>query len=83
MTVQDESIRTGARLEMSQSAQIHRRVMLPFSSAYYFPVLRIQDVIPDPDFYPSRISNPGSRIPYPKTETKVTVEKNIFVIPLL
>jgi hypothetical protein len=37
MTVQDESIRTGARLEMSQSAQIHRRVIIPFSSAYYLP----------------------------------------------
>ncbi len=32
--------------------------------------------IPDPDFYPSRISNLGSRIPDPKTATKERDEKN-------
>ena len=36
--------------------------------------------IPDPDFYPSRIPDPGSRIPDPKTETKERGEKK-FVIP--
>jgi hypothetical protein len=32
--------------------------------------------IPDPDFYPSRIPDPGS-----KTATKERGEKKIFVIP--
>jgi hypothetical protein len=31
--------------------------------------------IPDPDFYPSRIPDPGSRIPDPKTATKERGEK--------
>jgi hypothetical protein len=56
-------------------------------------VLRIRDVypgsqIPYPDFYPSRILDPGSRIsdlrsriPDPKTATKERGEKKIFVIP--
>jgi hypothetical protein len=35
--------------------------------------------IPDPDFYPSRIPDPGSRIPDPKTATKERGEK-IFVV---
>jgi hypothetical protein len=48
-------------------------------------VWRIRDVypisrIPDPDFYPSRIPDPGSRIPDPKTATKRGVKK-IVVIP--
>jgi hypothetical protein len=34
-------------------------------------VLRIRNVyIPDPDFYPFRIPDPGSRIPDQKTATK-------------
>jgi hypothetical protein len=33
--------------------------------------------IPDPDFYPSRIPNPGSRIPDLKTGTKESGEKKI------
>jgi hypothetical protein len=44
--------------------------------------------IPDPDFYPSRIPDPGSRIPDlgsripdPKTATKERGEKKLFVIP--
>jgi hypothetical protein len=37
--------------------------------------------IPDPDFYPSRIPDPGSRIPDPKTATKERGEKFFFVIP--
>jgi hypothetical protein len=44
--------------------------------------------IPDPDFYPSRISDPGSRIsdpgsriPDPKTATKERSEKKFVVIP--
>ena len=37
--------------------------------------------IPDPDFYPSRIPDPGSRIPDPKTATKERGEKKIVVIP--
>jgi len=38
--------------------------------------------IPDPDFYPSRIPDPGSRIPNPgsKTATKERGEKKIDVI---
>jgi hypothetical protein len=49
-------------------------------------VLRIRDVYPgsriqDPDFYPSRIPDLGSRIPDPKTATKERGEKNIFVMP--
>jgi len=36
--------------------------------------------IPDPDFYPSRISDPGSRIPDPKTATKERGEKKFVVI---
>jgi hypothetical protein len=34
--------------------------------------------IPDPDFYPSRIPDPGSRIPDPKTVTKERGGKKIF-----
>jgi len=57
-------------------------------------VLRIRDVypgsrIPDPDFYPSRIPDPGSRIPDlgsripdPKTATKERGEKKLVVIPV-
>jgi hypothetical protein len=37
--------------------------------------------IPDPDFYPSRIPDPGSRIPDPKTPTKDRGEKFFFVKP--
>jgi hypothetical protein len=44
--------------------------------------------IPDPDFYPSRIPDPGSRIPDlgsripdPKTATKDRGEKIFFVKP--
>jgi hypothetical protein len=33
--------------------------------------------IPDPNFYPSRIPDPGSRIPDPKTATKERGEKKI------
>jgi hypothetical protein len=33
--------------------------------------------IPDPDFYPSRIPDPGSRIPDPKTATKERGGKKI------
>ncbi len=49
-------------------------------------VLRIRDVypesrIPDPDFYPSRIPDLGSRIPNPKTATKERGEKKLVVIP--
>ncbi len=36
--------------------------------------------IPDPDFYPSRIPDPESRIPDPKTATKERGEKKIVVI---
>jgi hypothetical protein len=50
------------------------------------PVLRIRDVypgsrIPDPDFYPSRIPDPGSWIPDSKTATKERGEKKLVVIP--
>jgi hypothetical protein len=41
-----------------------------------YPVLRIRDVYPG-----SRIPDPGSRIPDPKTATKERGEKKIFVIP--
>jgi hypothetical protein len=37
--------------------------------------------IPDPDFYPSRIPDLGSRIPDPKTATKDRGEKIFFVKP--
>jgi hypothetical protein len=36
--------------------------------------------IPDPDFYPSRIPDPGSRIPDPKPATKERGEKKFVVI---
>jgi hypothetical protein len=39
---------------------------------------RIPD--PDPDFYPFRIPDPGSRIPDPKTVTKERGEKNFVII---
>ncbi len=50
---------------------------------YDLPVLRIRDVypgfrIPDPDFYPSRISDPGS-----KTATKERGEKKFDVMQFL
>jgi hypothetical protein len=35
-------------------------------------------LIPDPDFYPSRIPGLGSRIPDPKTATKERGEKNLL-----
>jgi hypothetical protein len=49
-------------------------------------VLRIRDVYPrsrilDPDFYPSWIPDPRSRIPDPKTATKERDEKKFVVIP--
>ncbi len=34
--------------------------------------------IPDPEFYPSRIPDPGSRIPDPKTATKERGEKKLL-----
>ncbi len=37
--------------------------------------------IPDPDFYPSWIQDPGSRILDPKTATKARGEKKLVVIP--
>jgi hypothetical protein len=37
--------------------------------------------IPDPDFYLSRIPDPGSRIPDPKTATKERGEKKFDVKP--
>jgi hypothetical protein len=37
--------------------------------------------IPDPDFYPSRIPDHGSRILDPKTATKDRGEKFFFVKP--
>jgi hypothetical protein len=37
--------------------------------------------IPDPDFYPFRIPDLGSRIPDPKTATKERGEKNFVVKP--
>jgi hypothetical protein len=37
--------------------------------------------IPDPDFYPSWIPDPGSRISDPKTATKERGEKKLVVIP--
>jgi hypothetical protein len=37
--------------------------------------------IPDPDFYPSRIPDLGSRIPDPKTAMKTGVKKKSVVIP--
>jgi hypothetical protein len=37
--------------------------------------------IPDPDFYPSRIPDLGSRISDPKTATKERGEKKFDVIP--
>jgi hypothetical protein len=35
--------------------------------------------IPDPDFYPSRVPDPGSRITDPKTATKERGEKKLDV----
>jgi hypothetical protein len=37
-------------------------------------------LIPDPDFYPSRIPDLGSRIPDPKTARKERGEKKFVVI---
>jgi hypothetical protein len=37
--------------------------------------------IPDPDFYPFRIPDPGFRIPDPKTVTKERGEKKLVVRP--
>jgi hypothetical protein len=37
--------------------------------------------IPDPEFYPSGIPDPRSRIPDPKTAMKVRGEKKFDVIP--
>ena len=59
---------------------------LPFCVTIKVPVPSVADPgclsrIPDPDFYPSRIPDPGSRIPDPKTATKDRGEKNSFVKP--
>jgi hypothetical protein len=35
----------------------------------------------DPDFYPFRISDLGSRIPDPKTATEERSEKKLVIIP--
>jgi hypothetical protein len=37
--------------------------------------------ITDPEFYPSRIPDPGSRIPDPKIATKERSDKKLVVIP--
>jgi hypothetical protein len=37
--------------------------------------------IPDPDFHPFRIPDPGSRIPDPKTATKQRGDKKFAVKP--
>jgi len=37
--------------------------------------------IPDPDFYPSRNPDPGSRIPDPKTATKERGDEKLHVKP--
>jgi hypothetical protein len=37
--------------------------------------------IPDPDFYPSRFLDLGSRIPDPKTATRERGAKKFVVIP--
>jgi hypothetical protein len=52
----------------------------------FLTVWRVRDVypgsrIPDPDFYPSRIPDLGSRIPDPKTATKDRGEKFFLVKP--
>jgi hypothetical protein len=54
-------------------------VNLKFSSSVADPGCLSR--IPDPDFYPSRIPDPGSRIPDPKTATKERDEKKFDVIP--
>ncbi len=64
-------------------------ILLPFRTLYHIctyitltvHVASVADPgclsrIPDPDFYPSRIPDPGSRIPDPKTATKERGEKN-------
>ncbi len=56
--------------------------MIQVSSIKYYgiPTVSVADpvcsrFIPDPDFYPSRMADPGSRIPDPKTATKERGEK--------
>jgi hypothetical protein len=39
--------------------------------------------ISDPDFYPSRIPDLGSRIPDPRTASKERGEKKLVVIPFI
>jgi hypothetical protein len=74
--------RPGPVLSTPRSLQKIKREITSSSKS----VLRIRDVypgsrIPDPDFYPSRIPDPGSRIPDPKTATKERGEKKLVVIP--
>ena len=66
-------------------------VLVRSSFGVFIAVLRIRDVypgsrIPDPDFYPSRIPDPGSRISDPgsriqKQQQKREVKKKLVVIP--
>jgi hypothetical protein len=56
-----------------------RPKMLDSDPHWFQSVWRIRDV-PDPDFYPSRIPDLGSRIPDPKTATKERGEKKFVVI---
>ncbi len=68
------------------SSFLYRSVLDAWNCWLIHPVLRIRDVypgsrIPDPDFYPSRIPNPGSRISDPgsriqKQQQKREVKKN-------
>jgi hypothetical protein len=48
---------------------------------YYMQCCGSGMFIPDPDFYPSRIPDPGSRISDPKTAKKERGEKKLVVIP--
>jgi hypothetical protein len=64
--------------------QLENKMHVATGSSSVGAVLRIRDVyhgsrIPDPDFFPSRISDLGSRIPDPKTLTKERGEKIFFV----
>jgi hypothetical protein len=62
-----------ARLDLSCTKQKHQSLS-PSSVADPGCLSRI----PDPDFYPSRIPDPGSGIPDPKTATKERGENFFF-----
>ncbi len=84
MTVLRETLTqyiTFNRGRRGESAQVRPRTYILHLSLCSVADPRCLSRIPDPDFYPSRIPDPGSRIPNPKTAAKERGEKKLVVMP--